>query len=52
MNNVINNASWKMTDILLATPIVMCHILENKEKFDPYDINPEVIVIDEYDELL
>lgn len=30
----------------------MCHILEKKEKFDPYDINPEVIVIDEYDELL
>jgi superfamily II DNA/RNA helicase len=52
MNNVINNASWKITDILLATPIVMCHILENKEKFDPYDINPEVIIIDEYDELL
>lgn len=40
MNNVINNASWKITDIILATPIVMWHILENKERYDPYDINP------------
>lgn len=30
----------------------MSHILENKDKFDPYDINPQVIVIDEFDELL
>lgn len=52
MNNVINNASWKITDILISTPIVMCHILETKDKFDPYDINPAVIVIDEFDELL
>lgn len=52
MNNVINNASWRITDIILATPIVMSHIIENKEKYDPYDINPQVIVVDEYDELL
>lgn len=52
LKNVINNASWKTTDILLATPVVMSHILENKEKFDPYDINPAVVVIDEFDELL
>jgi hypothetical protein len=30
----------------------MSHIIENKEKYDPYDINPAVIVIDEFDELL
>eukprot|EP00347_Sterkiella_histriomuscorum_P023516 403334343 len=52
LKNVINNASWSITDILLATPVVMSHILDNKEKFDPYDINPAVIVIDEFDELL
>jgi hypothetical protein len=49
---VINNASWKLTDVLLATPVVMGHMLETKEKYDPYDINPAVIVIDEFDELL
>ena len=52
MKNVLNNASWRLTDILLATPVVMTHILEKKEKFDPYDINPAVIVVDEFDELL
>lgn len=52
MNNVINNASWKLTDILIATPIVMAHIMASRDKFDPYDINPATIVIDEFDELL
>lgn len=49
---MINNASWKITDILLATPVVMSHILESKDKYDPYDINPAVIVVDEFDDLL
>ncbi|CDW90034.1 atp-dependent rna helicase [Stylonychia lemnae] len=52
LKNAVNNASWKITDILLATPVVMSHIIENKDKYDPYDINPAVIVIDEFDELL
>jgi hypothetical protein len=52
LKNVINNASWKLTDILLATPVIMTHILDSKEKYDPYDINPAVIVVDEFDELL
>lgn len=49
---MINNASWKISDVLLATPIVMSHILDYKDKYDPYDINPAVIVIDEFDELM
>ncbi|TNV86152.1 hypothetical protein FGO68_gene15481 [Halteria grandinella] len=52
IKNVINNASWKLTDMLLVTPVVMSHILQSKEKYDPYDINPAVIVVDEFDELL
>jgi superfamily II DNA/RNA helicase len=52
LKNVINNASWKITDILLATPAVMSHILDHKDKYDPYDINPALIVVDEFDELL
>lgn len=52
LKNVVNNASWKITDMLLTTPVVMTHILNSKEKYDPYDINPAVIVIDEFDELL
>lgn len=37
---------------MLATPLVMTHIIESKEKYDPYDINPAVVIIDEFDELL
>jgi hypothetical protein len=25
--NVINNASWKLSDVLLATPITLTHVL-------------------------
>lgn len=52
LKNMVNNASWRLTDILLATPVVLGHILDSKEKYDPYDINPALIVVDEFDELL
>jgi hypothetical protein len=52
LKNVVNNASWSLTDMLLVTPVVMSHIIDKKDKYDPYDINPAVIVIDEFDELL
>ncbi len=52
MKNVVNNASWKLTDVLITTPIIMSHIIDQRDKFDPYDINPAVIVIDEFDELI
>ena len=50
--NVINNASWKISDILFSTPVVMSHILDTKQKYNPLDINPKTIIIDEFDELL
>jgi hypothetical protein len=52
LKNVINNASWRLTDVLLATPVVLTHILDAKDRYDPYDMNPATIVIDEFDELL
>lgn len=52
LNNVINNTSWQMSDILFSTPVVMSHILESKSKYSPFDINPKTIIIDEFDELL
>jgi len=52
VKNVMNNASWKITDMILVTPIVMSHIIENKDKIDPFDINPAIVVVDEFDELL
>lgn len=50
--NVINNASWQLSDIIFSTPAIMSHILESKKKYSPFDINPKTIVIDEFDELL
>jgi hypothetical protein len=48
----VNNASWRLTDVLIATPVVLSHIVEKKDKIDPYDLNPKIIIIDEIDELL
>lgn len=28
IHNVINNSSWKLTDILFATPVTLSHILQ------------------------
>ena len=30
LSNVINNSSWKLTDVILSTPLVMSHILNSK----------------------
>lgn len=30
LSNVINNSSWKLTDVILSTPLVMSHILDSK----------------------
>jgi superfamily II DNA/RNA helicase len=49
--NVINNASWNISDVILCTPVVISHILETKSQFNPLDINPKTIIIDEFDEL-
>ena len=50
--NVINNASWNITDVLFSTPVVMSHIIDSKQKYNPWDLNPRTIIIDEFDELL
>jgi len=50
--NLVNNASWKHTDLLFATPAMIKHILEKRESFDPFGINPKVIVFDEFDMLM
>lgn len=52
MSNVINNASWKQSDVLISAPVTMTHILKTKKTYAPYDINPSIVVIDEADLLL
>lgn len=50
--NVVNNASWHQTDILLSTPTVLNYILQKTQKYNPYYVNPSVLVFDEIDLLL
>jgi hypothetical protein len=50
--NVINNASWSQSDIMFSAPVVMCHIIDKKASYTPFDINPKQIIIDEFDELV
>ena len=52
LNNVINNSSWNLSDVIFSTPVVMSHILETKAKYSPFDINPRTVIIDEFDELI
>jgi hypothetical protein len=52
LNNVINNASWNLSDVIFSTPVVISHILDTKSKYSPFDINPRTIVIDEFDAMI
>jgi hypothetical protein len=52
MANVFNNASWALSDVLVATPMTLSHVLKTKQGYAPYDINPKIVVIDEIDLLL
>ena len=45
--NMINNANWSMSDIIMATPVTLAHVLQRREKFAPYDMNPSIVVLDD-----
>lgn len=49
LKNLINNAVWEMNDLVLTTPTVMKFLIDELGKYNPYDINPSVIAIDEFD---
>jgi len=49
LKNLINNAVWEMNDLVFTTPAVMSFLIDELNKYDPYDINPAVIAIDEFD---
>ena len=52
LTNVMNNASWGLTDVIFSTPVIMNYILDRKHKHLPFDINPKTIIIDEFDDLM
>jgi hypothetical protein len=49
--NLINTTDWKNIDILFITPQMLDYVLSQKEDHDDYDINPEIIMIDDFDYL-
>lgn len=47
--NLLLNTQWKQNDILFISPIMMEFVLNNLDNFDKFDINPEMIVLDDFD---
>ena len=50
--NMINTTLWKNIDILFVTTHMLEYVFNQKDKFDYYDINPEIIIIDDFDYIL
>ena len=51
LKNVVNNSSSDKSDIIIAQPRILQYIIKQKAKSNPFDLNPSVIVFDEFDEL-
>ena len=52
MANVVNNASWDLSDVLISSPMTLSHVLKMKQQYAPYEINPSIVVFDEIDLML
>ena len=50
--NLINSSDWKKIDILFTSPNMLNLVMNMKEKHDMYDINPEMIIIDDFDYMI
>ena len=50
--NVVAGINWTNTDTFLSTPLILESMLKLKDRFDPFEVDPEFIVIDELDLLL
>ena len=52
VTNVINNAGCRHTDIWLCTPGLIWFLCEQYEGYHPFEINPQLIVIEQADMML
>ena len=50
--NLINTTEWKNIDILFITPQMLEYISSQKDSFDYFDMNPEIILVDDFDYIL
>ena len=47
LTNIENNASWDLSDVMIATPTTLSHTISKRADYAPHNINPAVIVFDE-----
>lgn len=47
--NLINTTDWNKIDILFITPQMLEYVLASKDEYDYFDINPEIIMVDDFD---
>lgn len=52
MLNQINNSDWRSIDAMFTTPHMLDFIEHSLNECDPYDINPEIVFIDEFDSVI
>jgi hypothetical protein len=50
--NLINSTNWKNIDVLFTSPNMMDLVMSNKDSYDYFDINPEIVIIDDFDYML
>jgi hypothetical protein len=50
--NLLLNTQWALNDIMFISPVMMEFVLNNLDACDKFDINPEVIVVDDFDYLM
>lgn len=50
--NLINTTDWKNIDILFISPQMLEYISSYKDSYDYFDINPEIIMVDDFDYIL
>jgi hypothetical protein len=47
--NLINTTDWRNIDMLFITPQMLEYVLASKDEYDYFDINPEIIMVDDFD---
>lgn len=52
VKNVVNNASWKLCDVMITTPKLLGAVLSDRDSYEPEVLCPSVIICDEFDLLM
>ena len=47
--NLMNTTDWRHLDMLFITPQMLEYVLAQKDDYDYFDINPEVVMVDDFD---